>query len=309
MSLEPYNDLPLFEVVAYRETPESHLEIGVLKDGTPFMTGRSLARAAGIAYSTISELGRDWNKLSPETSARNQKLSELLNAHGFGGNTLSVPTFINGTASSAYTGAVCMAILEYYAFHAGVNQKQDALDSFRYLAQRGFQNFVYEATGYSGDSSLAAYFERVSLNNVIPTGFFSIFKEADELIVALINHGLPADPSTIPDISIGQAWASHWKTGGFDATHGERRRYLHRYPSNYPQSMAATDAWIYPDSVLPEYRRWIREVYIPTKLKPYLDGKVKKQQMSAEVVAKIVSAVRPLVQPGPARPELGPGAA
>jgi hypothetical protein len=305
-NLPDLRNLPLFQVVAYKETEDTHLEIGVLEDGTSFMTGRSLARAAGISSGTMSELTTGWTG-APD-SARNAKMMELLNAHGASGHILCVPAVINGTSINAYPGPVCMAILEYYSYSAGQNCKTEALASFRYLAQKGFSAYVYEATGYGRDDSLAAYFDRVSLNNIIPTGFFSVFKEADELIVALISQGLPADPTTVPDISIGMAWASQWRTGGHEQKYGARRKFPHKYPSSYPQSMAATDSWIYPDEALPEYRKWMREVYIPTKLKPYLEGKALKGQLEHFQVERIIEAVKPLMlQHGPRRPGIAPG--
>jgi hypothetical protein len=308
-SLDPseFSKLPLFDVVAYKETADTHLEIGVFKGGVPFMTGRSLARAAGIAGSTISELFAAY--ADGGESARNKKLKELFDAHGFSGSYFGFPATINGRASLAYPGPVCMAILEYYSFHAGQNCKAEAAASFRLLGQKGFQTFVYEATGYGRDDRLSAYFDRVALNNVIPTGFFSIFKESDEIIVALIAGGLPADQTTVPDISLGQHWSRHWKSAELEKIHGAPSRFPHNYPSTYPQSAANVEALIYPDGALPEYRRWVREVYIPSKLQPYLTGKIAKKQLSSAQVDQIMAAVSPLSLQAPQRrPELGPGA-
>lgn len=53
------------------------LEMGVLSDGTVFLSGRSLAKLCGIAPSTISFSASTW-----AAGKRDGKLAQMLIAHG-----------------------------------------------------------------------------------------------------------------------------------------------------------------------------------------------------------------------------------
>ena len=61
-----------------------NIEMGVLSDGTPFLTGRSLARLCGIAPSTTNE----WGEFTPKEGDRLRagKMAVLLAAQGFEGD-------------------------------------------------------------------------------------------------------------------------------------------------------------------------------------------------------------------------------
>jgi hypothetical protein len=52
---------------------------------------------------------------------------------------------------NAYPSAAVIAFLEHYAFHAGANCTERARSTFSSIASKGFEGFVYEATGYSAD--------------------------------------------------------------------------------------------------------------------------------------------------------------
>src|ERR1044071_4936570 len=54
--------------------------MGVLTDGTPFLTGRGLARLCGIDSSRISEIPADWN--SPTPKAITARIKKLLQDRG-----------------------------------------------------------------------------------------------------------------------------------------------------------------------------------------------------------------------------------
>src|SRR5215470_16052015 len=60
--------------------------MGVLTDGTPFLTGRGLARLCGIDSSRISEIAADWN--SPTPKPVTARIKKLLQDRG-----VSIPDF------------------------------------------------------------------------------------------------------------------------------------------------------------------------------------------------------------------------
>jgi hypothetical protein len=101
----------------------------------------------------------------------------------------------------------------------------------------------------------------------VPHGYFSIFKELSDIIVTPIRQGANIDDKFIPDISVGQHWANHWRDAGLEMIHGERIQYEHNYPSYFPQSASNPQpAYCYPDSCLGEFRRWMRNVYLQDKM-------------------------------------------
>src|SRR5690606_11316106 len=74
--------------------------------------------------------------------------------------------------------------------------------------------------------------------------------------------------------SVGKVWGKHWGDAGLARMHGERIQYLHEYPDYFPQAASNPQTpWAYPDGALPEFRRWIREVYVPNFLPTFLSRK------------------------------------
>ena len=52
--------------------------MGVLSDGTPFLTARGLARLCGIQHTSILDLANDWDSSRPAVL----KIQSLLQTHG-----------------------------------------------------------------------------------------------------------------------------------------------------------------------------------------------------------------------------------
>jgi prophage antirepressor-like protein len=116
--------------------------------------------------------------------------------------------------------------------------------------------------------------DRVMMNQ-IPDGYFSVFQEGIHLIIRAAQHGLVPDARTITDISIGHHFSRYWKENGLTGKYGQRSRFPHCYPHYFPQR-SVVQAFIYPEAAWPEYRQWLRSVYIPDKLPRYLARKVKQ---------------------------------
>jgi hypothetical protein len=253
------------------------IEMGVLENGIPYLTQRGLSEITGVPRSVIQDITREWSETHGQQVFGKDRISHIrskLLEKGFDEPRLYIETKKEGSTHYAYPDIVCMVILEYYAFEASKPRKE-AIDYFRRLATYGFQQFVYDALGYVPADKWKHYNDRVSiLQNSPPDGYFIIFNEMAGLIVDLINAGLTVNDKTIPDISVGQAWAQHWNDKGLEQQHGERVKVAHHYPEYYPQAASNPQPiWAYPDSALPEFRRWFRHEYLPTKFPKYVLNK------------------------------------
>ena len=277
------------------------IEMGVLNDGTPFLTGRGLARVCGISNSTLV----NWGETTPDIgdSLRNGIMAKLLAANGFNDNHFFVraPNGIQfGTEASinAYPDDVCMAFLEYYAFEAGRHCTDNARNSYRLLARKSLRDYIYRMTGYNPSQQALQswkHFHDWLLLNQMPEGYFSIFTETAQLVLASIRNGLVVDDHTVPDISVGQTWSKYWLTQKLEAKHGQRTKYLHLYPDYFPQAKANGDieAYIYPLQALGDFRTWLESTYLPRKFPNYLRSKEKKGALLPGRAQELLKAVKP----------------
>jgi hypothetical protein len=195
-----------------------------------FLTQRGLARLCGIQNAHIGTIGTEWDEEIQKP--RISTIKGLLSARG---QTPAAPYFDVSDEKRqiyAYPDYVCLAILEYYAFEAGTNVKPEAVQNFRQLAGMALREFIYTQLGYSPAArvpdSWSLFHDRVSLVfHTVPHGYFSIFKEMSDIIVTLIRQGASIDDKFIPDISVGQHWANHWRDSDLEIVHGERIQYEH----------------------------------------------------------------------------------
>lgn len=153
--------------------------MGVLTDGTAFLTGRGLARLCGVDSSRISEIGTDWGTENPRPVTA--KVRKILEDRG-----LPIPRhpYIeirqdSGPAFHAYSDVVCLAVLEYYAFDAGAGVREHAQKNYRLLAGKALHDFIYAQVGYNPNHNVPAAWQqfhaRVSLTyNSVPAGYFEI---------------------------------------------------------------------------------------------------------------------------------------
>ncbi|TYL94095.1 hypothetical protein FXB40_19920 [Bradyrhizobium rifense] len=271
--------------------------MGVLSDGTPFLTIRGLARMCGVDHAAIVRITADWTVKPPRP--REQKIRELVRAQGADDSTAFMAVVKNGTINHIVPAAVCMAILEYYAFEARGDNTQ-AAKSYRVLARKGFNDFIYAQVGYnpSGAASVAwqQFHDRVTLAyHTVPQGYFSIFKELADIFVMLIRKGANLGPTFVPDISVGQLWARYWTSENLEVLYGDRIKYEHNYPGYFPQAASNPQhPYCYPDDALGEFRKWVREVYLPKRMPGYLLDKVKQGQLPPAIATAALEAFEPL---------------
>lgn len=270
--------------------------MGVLTDGTPFLTGRGLARLCGVDSSRISEMSTDWD--SEPSRPMTARVHEILEERG-----AEIPEHpyieIKQRTSTfhAYPDIVCLAVLEYYAFDAGSGVREQAQKNYRLLAGKALHDFIYVQLGYNPDHNTPAAWQqfhaRISLTyNSVPAGYFSIFKEIADMIVTLGEAGLHIDNTFVPDISVGLMWSRHWGDRELEATYGERRKWEHNYPEIFPQSSSNPQpAWCYPECALGEFRRWVREDYIGGgKFSTYINSKIKLKELPPSFAQLVTAA-------------------
>lgn len=251
--------------------------MGVLKDGTAFLTGRGLSRLIGIENLHIRTISQEWNE--HPSKPRIAAIKRILEKRGIEAPAAYIETTDGSRTIHAFPDAICLAILEYYAFDAAT-LRETARDNFRILAGKALQDLIYSQVGYDptgrNPEPLRKWHERVELNHQsAPRGYFSIFNEAHTVIYEMIMAGAPVGESVVPDISIGKHWAKYWADQDLGSRYGQRSKFPHRYPDDHPQSKSNPQiANCYPLEALGEYRRWLQEEYIDGgKLSGYLKGK------------------------------------
>lgn len=270
------------------------VEMGVLENGVPYLTGRGLAKMIGLDHATLHRLATNWDE--EKFKPRGKMILQLLEQSGYTQDTLFLRAEFNGMEINAFPELVCMALLEYYAFLA--EEKRDkAVLAFRNLARMQFRDFVYKAVGYSPEQnrldSWKHFHDRIDLTkDSVPLGYFGIYGEIASMIVPMINAGVKVSDQLIPDISVGISWSAHWKANNFDEKFGLRIRYEHNYPDYYPQSKSnPQEPYAYPDAALGEFKKWLRQTYIVKKLPVYLTGKVKDNAISASAATMAALAL------------------
>lgn len=288
---------PQKDLFAVTEVEFEGIQMGVLSDGTPYLTMRGLARMCGVDNAALFRLASNWSE--EQFKPRGRKIQELLNAHGFSSTSLYIKTRGNAVETHAYTDSVCMAILEYYAFESVQGEgTATAAMNFRLLARDSFRTFIYKKCNYDPTKLLSDswrnFHERVLLNDQLPAGYFSIFREIADLVLRMISKGCSLDDHSMPDGSVGICWSKYWDAQDLEAKFGSRIKHPHFYPEWFPQSAAnPIPAWVYPDDALGAFRRWMTATYMPVQFPTYIEKKVKKGDFSPGPAALLLSAVAP----------------
>ncbi|UMB78840.1 hypothetical protein FXN80_10740 [Dickeya fangzhongdai] len=283
------------DIFPVKEVEIEGIQMGVLNNGSPYLTMRGLARLCGVDHSAIVRLTTDW--MEERQKPRGQKIDQILLKKGIRLTQLYWNITINGVEVRAYPDSVCMAILEYYAFDAGQIDNTTALKNFRALAENTLRRFIFLSVGIDPENpqrgAWQCFHERLQLNAQIPFGYFSVFSEMADLTLKMINGGFNFGPASVPDISVGIGWGKYWTNAKLDSKYGERTKHPHVYPDWFPQHKAGPiEAWVYPDDALGEFRRWMQQSYLPTKFPGYIAVKAKEGAIPKVDAAKLLSQVK-----------------
>lgn len=262
------------------------VEMGVLADATPYLSGRGLAKLCGTTPSTIYERTAEW-----VAGDRDGKFGRHLRAAEFD-EVLYVPVVHKGSHAYAYSDAVSLLFLGYYAIEVG---NEIALKNYRLLARKTLRDFIYAATGYNPHREVSDRWRQLHdrmLLNLVPAGYFNVFTEMTPIVMASIRAGLIVDDKVVPDISVGLAWSTHWEENRFDEEYGARKKHDHNYPLYFAQAASNPQpAWCYPIKALGEFHRWLPEEYLPEKFPTYLVGQVTKGSLAEGTARHVLTAV------------------
>jgi len=256
-----------------RETEIQGIGMGVLSDGTPFLTQRGLAHLCGVRNAHIGGISVEWNEIPQKP--RISRIRDSLSSRGVTSEVPYIQVKDGARTIYAYPDSICLAILEYYAFDAGSNCRDEARNNFRMLAGKALQDFIYTQVGYSPNTTIPAswqqFHDRVTLAyHTVPHGYFSIFKEIANIVTTLIRSGAEIGQRFVPDFNVGQHWSKYWIENHLDQKYGERLVSEQNYPSNFPQPRSNPQApYCYPDSARGELHRWVQEIYLAEKFPAY----------------------------------------
>ncbi|AXW87790.1 hypothetical protein AU509_11955 [Lonsdalea britannica] len=277
------------------------VEMGVLDNGIPYLTQSGLATVCGVQRLRIKEITDEWYDSVESGIFKKGKMTFIgsyLLREGFAEPKLFIPVMKKGTENHAYPDVVCMAIIEYYAFESKQAESETALRSYRELAKKGLKEYIYEALKYKPEDPWKHYHDRVSIlkeMGSVPDGFYIIFNEISGMMVDLIQAGLLVNAHTVPDGSVGSCWANFWKKNSLSSKFGDATDCEHFYPDDFAQAKSNPQIInAYPNSSLPEFRRWFRHEYLPTKFPPYILKKANLLAGGKDDAQKLIEAFKPL---------------
>jgi hypothetical protein len=106
-------------------------------------------------------------------------------------------------------------------------------------------------------------------DSAVPPGYFSALQETGTSLFGPLHlAGFDVPPGWVPDISVGLKWCAFLRD-----KHGYDTKTLPTYKHDYMDGRPIIDANLYPDSLLPEFRRWFRENWLPENGKKYFKSK------------------------------------
>lgn len=272
------------------------VEMGVLDDGTPYLSESGIARMCGIDRAGLNRMASNWS--TEKLKKRGSVIQAILQKSGYRQEALYLKCENLGVPINAYPEKVCLALLEYYAFEVDTPRKE-AVNAFRVFARSAFKEFIYKAVGYKPNQSTMEswrhFHDRVSLiDDTVPDGYFCVFREMASMIVPMIKNGLTINEKVVPDISVGMAWSKYWNANKLEKA-GDRIKFSNFYPHYYPQAKSNPQkVFAYPDAVLPTFRAWLKKGYIPNNLPKYLSGQSKKGSITAQTATAVIEAFSPV---------------
>lgn len=271
---------PTLPLAIEKDAEIQGIGMGVLSDGTPYLNQRGLAALCGVQNAHIGYISAQWG--DAEQKPRIKAVKAILEKAKVSANVPHYEVMHKGVVHFCYPADVSLAILEYYAFDAGVNISEKARDNFRLLAGSKLKELIFSQLGYdpSGKNTdkFKKWHERLSLNyQSAPKGYFHVFNEAHTIFYELIMAGAEINDKFVVDISIGQHWSKHWEEMGLAEHYDVRRKYPHRYPEDHPQAKSnPQESWCYPIAALGDFRAWLQEEYLEGgKFRNYLQSKVR----------------------------------
>ncbi|WP_428267975.1 hypothetical protein [Haliangium sp.] len=267
------------------------IEMGVLGDGTPYLTERGLARACGQPPAVMRKLSEHWGSPCDELHCR--RIGALLPLYVDPDERRFRDITVDGRKTRVFPVNVALAVLEYFAFDSRAPTVPIARATHRMLMRACARRFVYAHTGYGPDQGMSEswrFLHHRMVLNPLPSGYFSVFRELAGVLIAAAQSGLTLDAHTLPDLSVGGGWGRYWRDHDFDAVYGPRIKHPHHFPASSGRD-ADIEAWIYPLAALASFRAWMRDDYVPYRLPAYLRNKAAAGALAPAHVDHLFAAI------------------
>jgi hypothetical protein len=146
-----------------------------------------------------------------------------------------------------------------------------------------------------GQGNLPYHLQRYLINNdKVPPGYFSILAELSITLIAPLERlGYRLPPEMVPDISSGRIFCK-WLREEMSIDTDALPIYFHRYPDG-----RVVPAKLYPENLLPDFRKHVREVWLPEHATDYFR---KRDGAALQYLPKVISLATPApVAPLPPR--------
>lgn len=284
-----------------RHQEVDNIQMGVLPTGETYMSLRGLARFCGVSHSVIQDLAKEWSEGTLFEKARGQKILrtyQRLTKSEQPPESMYAVIETNNTLFPiihAVPEQICVAVLQYYALHARLEDNSIAIENFETAAAFGLRRYIYDRLNFDferiKDHCWELLKERI-LYNADPAGFFTTFSESTSIIANFVRHGIVVDERTMVDGSVGSTWGRYWTANALNDQFGERTKIPHQFPESYPQRDPMVNA--YPTAALPAFREWFNDIYLTEKFGNYLSRKVKNGDIDRDRLPKLIEAVQPL---------------
>lgn len=150
----------------------------------------------------------------------------------------------------------------------------------------------------SGMSNLPYHLQRYLLNNEqVPAGYFSILAELSIILIAPLERlGYLLPPEIVPDISSGRLFCK-WLREVKNIDTNSLPTYFHRYPDG-----RLVPAKLYPEDLLADFRRHVRDFWIPTHAIDYFRS---RDSAALAFLPKLITTTTPPKSSPPNRPGNG----
>jgi hypothetical protein len=237
--------------------------MGVLEDGTAYLTLPRLAQFCGVEPFVLRSFVDNWRH--ERDTPRGRQIRECLTDLGHDAESLERQVEIEGVPTRIMVNEVCIALLEHFGHFETQGRNETATNNLRTLVTQGLGFTILNQLGVDPFNPIPvpmrSFRVRQLLARAIPHDYFVVFPEIALLAMDFVEPGdLIAEAKF--DISVATAWSEYWEREGLEAIHGDRIRFPHQLPHWIPrQSEDSVFSWIYPIDGLTSFRGWLNRTF------------------------------------------------
>lgn len=174
---------------------------------------------------------------------------------------------------TVYKASFCAAVLKHYS-EIEREQKRDprpATYSLIRFAEKGIDSWIQEITGWKQwqetiQPHTDVYIQRIehTRDHIIADDLWMIFREASDLLLLIEKDWqVPVNEYDLLDGSVGSRWGNYRKDQDWAEPIGS-------YKHLFRDQRGTRDCNAFSHNELRHFKKWLREVYVPTYLPQYL---------------------------------------